>query len=312
MSSQPDRAPVLPGLVLIILISLVWGLNWPSMRTAVAEISPWSFRAVCLIVGTSTLLMIAVVRRTSLRVSKDEILPLIAVGLFNVAAYHLLTAFGLTKIEAGRGVILGFTFPLWSVLFGAFILKERITPARAVALVLGLGGMALLIGPEITKVGGSPLGGMLLIGSAISWAVATMIVKSRTWKVEMNVLVTWQVVIGCVPVLAGALYFEPIPDFTLVSDKALIALFYSSAIAVAVGQTLWFRMLRTMPSAVASIGTLATPVVGVWSSALLLGEAIGWREVAALVLVVCGLALVLVGAQGWATIRRFFARSPSQ
>jgi drug/metabolite transporter (DMT)-like permease len=57
----------------------------------------------------------------------------------------------------------------------------------------------------------------------------------------------------------------------------------------------WFRALEILPASVASIGTLAVPVVGVASSALLIGETLGLAEIAAMVCVVLALALALLG-----------------
>jgi drug/metabolite transporter (DMT)-like permease len=55
----------------------------------------------------------------------------------------------------------------------------------------------------------------------------------------------------------------------------------------------WFKVVSLFPATIASIGALVTPVIGRGSSALLLGEPIGWREVAALGLVLSAVALVI-------------------
>ena len=59
----PDKDP-LPrqGILLIVMLAFMWGLNWPAMRVAVAEISPWTFRAICLAVGTITLFGVSLAR----------------------------------------------------------------------------------------------------------------------------------------------------------------------------------------------------------------------------------------------------------
>ncbi len=307
--SSPRAAPhPLAGVALIVALAFIWGFNWPSMRAAVLEISPWTFRAVCLAVGTSMLFAIALAGGGRLRVPRREILPLIALGLLNVAAFHLLTAFGLTMIGAGRGVILGFTFPLWTVLLGVFVLSERLNRRCAAALLCGLGAMALLLGPEVTTVGRTPLGGLLLIGSAIAWAAATVLFKMRRWTLAAREMAAWQVLIGAVPVIIGAFLFGPAPDFSGVSARGLIGLVYSSVIAVSLGQWVWFRILEIMPASVASISSLAVPVIGVFASAALLGEAIGWRETAALALVLLALYLVLIGRETVAALRGLIGR----
>lgn len=292
------------GLLLILLLGVIWGCNWPAIRVAVQEISPWAFRAICLGVGSATLFCVSLLRGMRLTVPRGEILPLIFVGIANVTAYHMLTAFGLTMIEAGRGVILAFTFPLWSVLFGAVILRERLTPGRIVALALGLGAMGLLLGPEIGAVGRAPLGGLLLVGSAVAWAAATMAFKVVKWTMGARELAAWQVLIGGLPIIAVAVVIEPMPDFAALSGPAIVGLIYASFIAVSFGQWIWFQVLEIMPSGAASISTLAVPIVGVFSSALLIGEPLGWRELVALLLVCSALAMVLVGRDGLAALRR--------
>ncbi len=301
--ADAGRLPIV-GIVLILLLGFIWGINWPSMRAVVIEISPWTFRAICLGVGAATLFGVSVLRGMRLSVPRTEIVPLIFIGLLNVTAYHLFSAFGLSMMEASRGVILGFTFPLWSVLFGAVILHERLTPGRIVALLFGFGAMALLLGPEFAGLGRTPWGGLLLIASAISWAAATMCFKLFKWTLASGELAAWQLLIGAMPVIVAALVIDPLPDFSGVSTGALIALVYSSVIAVSFGQWIWFRILQIMPTAVASISTLAVPVIGVIAAALLLGEVVGWREFTALALVSAALAIVLVGRSGWQALKR--------
>jgi drug/metabolite transporter (DMT)-like permease len=303
--SSTDSLP-LSNILLVLLLGVMWGVNWPAIRVSVLEIEPWTFRTICLGAGASVLVVVALARRSSLRVPRGEILPLIGVGLLNVTAYHLLTAYGLTMMDAGRGTILTFTFPLWSVLLGTIVLKERITRERFAALVLGLSAMALLIGPGIGAVGQSPVGGMLLIAAAIVWACATLLMKSRRWSIGSIAMATWQLIIGFVPIAIGTLFIGEPPDFSTLSTQAWVGLIYGSAIAVGFGQWIWFRILQTTPSAVASLSTLAVPIVGVFSAGWLLDEQIGWRELTALLLVVLSLFLVLIGRDGTRAILRVF------
>lgn len=294
----------LAGIALIGLLALIWGLNWPAMRAAVLEISPWSFRAICLTVASVVLFGISFAGGGRMRVPRREIGPLLLVAFLNVTAWHLLTAFGLSMMASTRGILLGFTFPVWSVLIGTIVLRERLTPGRIVALLLGVGAMAILLGPEITRVGGAPLGGILLICAAIVWALATIALKMFRWTLAARELAAWQVLIGGAPVVVGAMFFGSWTGFGTLSAKAVIGLVYSSVIAASIGQWVWFQILRLMPASVASISTLAIPVVGVFAGGLLLGEPVGWRELTALALVLGALSIVLVGGRGLDALRR--------
>jgi drug/metabolite transporter (DMT)-like permease len=173
--------------------------------------------------------------------------------------------------------------------------------------VLGLGAMALLIGPDLAVMGRSPVGGLLLVAAAIAWACATLLMKSRRWSIGSMEMATWQLIIGFVPIAVGTVFVGKAPDFGTLSAAAWTGLIYGSAVAVGFGQWIWFRILQTTPSAVASLSTLVVPIVGVFSAAWLLGEQTGWRELTALCLVVSSLFLVLIGREGVRAIRRLLA-----
>ena len=307
VGAADSRVPA-AGIALVVLLAFLWGLNWPAIRVSVQEISPWTFRAICLTVATLVLVGMSLVRRARLTFTRRELGPLILVALLNVTAWHLLTAFGLTVMEASRGILLAFSFPVWSVLLGRVLLRERLTPGRLAGLALGVAAMALLMGPELMRVGGTPLGGTLLIGAAVVWALATMLVKRFTWTIGSLEFAWWQLAFGGIPIVIGALLLDAPTDFGALSTKAWVGLIYASTIASALGQWVWFQILRLMPAAVASISTLAIPVVGVFSGGLLLGESVTWRELTALALVLSALAVVMVGGHGLAAIRRMLGR----
>ena len=138
---------------------------------------------------------------------------------------------------------------------------------------------------------------------AISWAAATVMFKLIKWTIPSGAIAAWQLLIGGVPVLAAALLFAPAPEFSALSAEAVISIVYASVIAVSFGQWIWFRILRILPASVAAISTLAVPVVGVFASAVLIGERVSWMELTALALVVAALWIVLVGRTGLDAMR---------
>src|SRR5206468_3778928 len=130
------------------------------------------------------------------------------ITLFNVAAWNVLAVYGLTFMESGRAAILAYTFPVWGVLLGVWVLREPVTGSRLAGVVLGVLGMLVLLGDEIHAVGRSPTGALLLIASAISWAVSTAIMKR--WPVDLPTtsFTGWQMLLALVPILFGAMLFE--------------------------------------------------------------------------------------------------------
>ena len=197
-------------------------------------------------------------------------------------------------MPAGRASIIAFTMPVWAALLGALILGERITVYKVAGLVLGVAALAVLIGPDLVALSAAPAGALFMLGAALSWATGTVLFKKYDWDSPVSALIGWQLLIGLAVILPGALILEPAPDLTALSAKVWIALLYLFALPMIFCQWAFFKVVRMFPAAIASIGTLAVPVIGVYSSALILGEIVGWREVVSMALTCAALTAVMV------------------
>jgi drug/metabolite transporter (DMT)-like permease len=281
------------GILLLISLSIFWGVAWPAIKISVSEIPPWTFRTYCLVFSGIGVLVLAKALGFRLRLPLEELKPLCFVALFNITGWHLFSAHGVLRMNASRAVIIAFTMPLWATLLSGIILKERITPARVFALVIGLGGLASLIWPQLKSVGAAPVGVMFMLGAAMSWAVGTVLIKRVSWKTPTTVLTGWQLLLGSIPIVIGALLLEPAGASFDISLSALMALAYIIAFPMLYCQWAYFSLVRIFPASIAAISTLAIPVVGVFSSAIILNEPVGLNEGLALILVITALAMVL-------------------
>jgi drug/metabolite transporter (DMT)-like permease len=284
------------GPVVVVAVMAVWGVNWPMMKLAVAEIPPWSFRVASVYAAGLTLLLIAALRGERLRLAPSRIVPLLGVGMFAVTGWHMLTAYGVMMMGSGRAAIIAFTMPVWAALLGAVVLKERVDRRRGAALALGTAGMALLIATDIARVGAAPFGAFLILAAAVAWAVGIVLTRAVDWGIGTIALTGWQLVIGGLPILLLWPLIEGVPDLAGVTWRAWGALGFVTFVALVFCYTAHVQIVRTLPAALAALSTLVIPIAGVASSALLLGEPVGWPELAALVFVLASMRLVLVPA----------------
>jgi drug/metabolite transporter (DMT)-like permease len=295
---MPDGARTrvpLRGLLLLATLTLLWGANWPAMKVALREIPPLTFRTFCLVTGALGLLALARARGYRLAIPRREWRPLGLAALFNITAWHLLSAYGLTLIQAGRAAIIAYTMPLWTVLLGRLLLGEALTRARLLALGLGLSGMAVLVAPDIGAVWDAPVGALLVLGAALSWAAGTIVMKSFRWTTPTVLLTGWQVALGALPIVVATLLLDRPPSLEALSPESLAGTLYAAVVGILICHYLWFSIVEILPAAIAALATLGIPIVGVWSSALLLGEPVGAGELLALALVLPAVALVLFG-----------------
>jgi drug/metabolite transporter (DMT)-like permease len=224
---------------------------------------------------------------------RDQWGRLALTALFNVTLWNVLIAYGLTLLPAGRSVILAYTMPLWVVLMSSFTLGERLTPRRVLGITLGMGGMLLLIVRELGALRAAPLGAALVIAAALSWAVGTILLKRYPTRMPTTSFTGWQLLIGGVPIVLGALLLDQ-QRWHPLSAQAAFAFAYNVVVAFVLCYWAWYKLVATASAIVSAIGSLLIPVVGVFSSMLVLGERPSLAEYLALALVIAALATVLL------------------
>ena len=297
-SSSPataQHATPVSGLLLVGILALVWGCNWPVLKIGVSELPPLTFRAASLPFAGIGLLIVARLSGDSIAIPRALWGRVAMLALFNIAAWNALIVFGVQQMPAGRSAILAFTLPIWSVLFSLVLLHEPLSRRKIIGLVLGISGMAVLLGEDIQHLQRSPAGALFILGAAISWAFGTVLL--RRWKppLPQNTLTGWMLVLGWMPIAVLVPFFDSQPLLTLatMSGTAWFAVLYNIFLAGTLAHWAWFTMARTLPVAVSSLSSLPVPVVGVLSGMIFLGEQPGPSEFIALGLVLASLAAVM-------------------
>ena len=283
------------ALVLLALLTFAWGVNWPMLKIVLSEMAPLHFRTWCLMGGAAGLFAIAAARRQRLGVPRGQWQRLILVTLFNVTAWNVLVAYGVSLMDSGRASILGFTMPVWGVLLGRWFFGEALTARRVLALALGMAGMAFLLGGELGAAGRSPLGAALMLAAAALWAVGVVLIKR--WQqlgMSATVFTAWQLLLGGVPILLAVPFEDGSFSLAKLSAGPLFALAYNVGVAFIFSYWAWTRVVTTLPVVVSSLSTLVVPVVGVFSGMLILHEHPYWTDFAALGLVLTAVTTVLL------------------
>lgn len=272
-------------------LTFAWGFNWTAMKVALAEFTPWIFRSLCITFGSILLFGVAYASGNNLRVAKSLWGKLAVLAFFNVTCWNMMIAFGLMMIPSGRAAILAFTMPVWSVPLSAWLLGERITARKVGALLLGMTGMALLIGEDLMVLGRAPLGALLALGAAFTWAIGTVLQKRWPLGLEMGTFTAWTMFLGGVPIIFGTFIFE-YDAWRPVGTAAYLALGYNIVVAFAFAYWAWFKIASAVSVTVSSISVLSVPIVGVVSGFVFLGERPSLQEYTALVCVVLAVLAV--------------------
>ncbi len=290
-SARPDAT----GLGLLVATTLGWGLNWPAMKLLIADLPVLTTRSMAGALGLLVLTAVALARRESLAVPPRLWPRLVVAALLNVTAWMGLASFSLLWLAAAEATIVCYTMPVWASLMAWAVLGEKPGRARLIGLALALSGLGLLVLGQGVAVGLDKAPGVAFgLGSALLFALGTVITKRWPLGLPPTSAAAWQVGLGILPLGLLALAFdEAHPGAISPRDWALLA--YGGVFALGLCYLTWFAALRRLPASLASLGTLLTPMVGVASAAFFLGEPFGWREAAALTLTLSGVAFAVRG-----------------
>ena len=299
MSARPGTAAhhELPAasLMLVVVLSLTWGTNWPVLKMGVTELAPLTFRAATIGLAGVALLLVPLLSGESIRVERKLWPRVITLSLVNITSWSALIVYGVQQLPAGRSAILAYTMPIWGVLFSLWLLHEPLSWRKLVGLALGVGGMAILLGEEIVNLRRAPIGSLLVIGASISWGFGTVLLRRWALPLSQTTLSGWMMTLGWIPIAIAAPIVDPHAwsSLSTMSGTAWFAVLYNIFISGAVANWAWFRMARTLPVVVSSLSSLPVPVVGVFSGMLILGERPGAGEFVALALVLASLVAVM-------------------
>jgi drug/metabolite transporter (DMT)-like permease len=302
-AEAPPAAAPARSWAAIPLVSLLWGMNWPTLGLALREVPPWTLRAITLGGAGVVLLTLNLLRGRSLRVPRDEWHLVLAFTLLYVVLQNLFISFGQLLAPSGRMAIVTFTMPIWTTLLAALCLRERLTRARVVSVVFCALGLIALAGPAIQT--GTHWGWLLALGAAWCWAISMILIKRFPVTASPLAVATWQLVIGGACMSVGMLAFDGSPLDRTISVTAAIATIYN-IVSQCISQVIWFDALGRLPAALAALGVLLVPPVAMLGSMLLLREVPTLLDVVGLVLITCASATVQIP---WSTAWRKLLRS---
>jgi drug/metabolite transporter (DMT)-like permease len=295
-TTAAGRPSLARALAPIAVLTLVWGCNWPILKIGVTDLAPLTFRALTLPFAAIGLLAVAQLSGDGIRIPRVWWSRVAVLALLNIAGWNGFVLFGVQQLPAGRSAILAYTMPLWATAIATVVLHEPLGKRKLTGLVLGITGMAILIGDEFRAMSKAPFGVAMILAAALTWAFGTVLLRKWRPPLPQNTLTGWMMIIGWLPIAFLAPFFDSQPlvvELRSLSARGWFAIAYNIFLAGTVAHWAWFHLARTLPVAVSSLSSLPVPVVGVFAGIVVLGEKPGPQEWIALTLVVIALFIVL-------------------
>jgi len=279
--------------LLLILLTVSWGFNWPIMKIAVRDFPPLTFRTVSMIGGLPAIWRAARMQGASLAIPKGKLTDIIKLAIPNMLIWHFFIILGVKMLSSGRAAILGYTMPVWAVLSGVLFFGERPTRAAWVGIGCALAGALLLMSSEIEKLSGQPLGSVLVLIAAAGWGYGTVLMKRTKIDMPTTSLTFWMLALTTLAMLIAS-YVREHAGWRMPTFTEWGAILYNALIIFGFAHVVWFKLARTLPPVVSSLSVMMIPVLGVFSGAWMLNETPRWQDYAAMALIFTAMSTVLL------------------
>ena len=284
-------------LLLALLVIVVWGLNFVVIKVGLHGMPP-------MLMGALRFLLAAFPAILFVRRPQVPLRWMLAYGMtISVGQFAFLFYAMYVGMPAGLASLVLQSQAFFTLFFAALFLGERLRGSNLFGLLVAASGL-VLIGLQ----GGQAMtlaGFALTIAAASMWALGNVVTR-KLGKVNLVGLVVWGSLIPPLPFLALSLWLEG-PELISQSLRSLgldslLVLAYLAFGATILGYGLWSRLLSRYPASQVAPFSLLVPVVGISSSALLLGERLGSMQMAGAALVMVGLLINVWGGRlldGW-------------
>jgi drug/metabolite transporter (DMT)-like permease len=284
--STRNAAVLLGGVV------LAWGTNWPVTKLIVHDVTPLWATAIRCMIAAATLAPMLWAQGAFIVPKRGDLPVVFCTSILHLAAFSALVAAGLQFVPAGRAIVLGYTTPIWVAIGAAMLLSEPITRYRALGIVFGLAGLAVIFNPQ--TLGWSDrqalFGSGLILLAAFCWAGNIVYVRAHQWISTPFQLVFWQVLLAAVLLSLIAGIAEGPPHIAWTGRLATLML-YSGIVCTAFANWAMTMVNRSLPAVTTSLCLLATPLLGILSATAILNEPLEPSLFLAMALIIGGIAL---------------------
>lgn len=280
----------------LILVTLIWGLNFPVMKLGSHYLTPLSFAAWRFFLGALCLLPLAVKRQGKPWHSGRDFWPLFLLGFLQTTIMGGAVHLGISMVNSGITSVVLYSYPFFFTFLAFLLLREPLTGKQMAGLIIGFAGLILVVDPWKMHPTNAELTGILvLLGGSIGWSLATVYLKVAFKTRDKLVATTYQMFYGSLVLLLVAAFADHGLRFSWAAP-GLGTILYTAFLASALVFAILLTIQARYPASQTSVYLFLVPVFGVLFSSLLLGEKLTLNLLLGLALIATGIITVNLGA----------------
>jgi len=272
-------------------LGLIWGSSFLWIKIAVQEMGPNTLVAYRVLFGLLFGIVVVLFQRAKWPSTFKEWLPLLVLGLTNIAIPFFLISWGEQVIDSGVASILDATVPLFTILVAHFLLHDdKMTVPKVLGLLMGFAGVVVLMSKDIGASSGSLLGQAAVIIASVFYAASSIIARKYTEDTpaifrSVGPLVSATAVMW----LATFVVESPVKVPTL--PLIWVALLWLGILGSGFAFILLYYLIHEIGPTRATMVTYLFPLSGVTLGVLFLHEQLTWQVATGAVLIILSLVV---------------------
>lgn len=280
----------------LLMVVFLWGVNSVSIKYLTQFFPPVLLAAVRLVLASAFLFIFFFCTNKKRLLPRASWAPTAGVSLFCIFLHQIALTTGLKETSGTHAILILGLGPLFTMIFAAVFLKEKIFLPQALGLLSGFLGVLLVVSGK-SQSGSTLLGDGITAIAAITFSIGSLFVKKAVCNSSSLAVTTYSHLFAAGGLATSAAFLYTGADFPAdLGILPVLVLLFSSFMSTAVGALLWNQSIHKAGASTASLFQNGSPVIGILASAAFLGEELLWQYFISLVLVVGG---VILGTGIW-------------
>ena len=266
---------------LLLLMALIWGVNFSIVKFATEVMTPLAFTGLRVMLAAVVLITFALARGGKFP-TRREILTLMALGMLGNGLYQIFFVEGLARTKVGNAALIVAATPAFIAIISRVGGIERVSRRVHAGIALSLAGVIIVVLGSARSSSGTAtlLGTLLVFCGTLCWTAFTVMLQPYARRIDPIKLSAFTMLGGCIPLLIVTPKALLATHWSEVGLAAWGAVFYASVISMGVAYLFWYRGLRVLGPTRTAVYSNLQPVIAIIVAWIFLHESpTAWQGV---------------------------------
>ncbi|WP_338232624.1 DMT family transporter [Companilactobacillus muriivasis] len=261
------------GSIELSIAAVIWGAMFVVVKIIVDEVHPIQLVWLEYLISLVFLIGYSVIKGEKWHINWPDLRLIFWIGIIGNTISLVAQEMGTGLSNAQTGSVITSTIPAFMIIFGWLILKEPLDKVKVFSVLIAILGVVMIVGLKMTG-SNVVLGVILLILTAITWALMSVLIKKvKTYSsLQITIMSTVVAVVCLTPFILSDL--SSLTSINFAEPKVILSLLYIGAVSTAVAYVMWNKGLKVISASSSGLFYLIQPIVGSFLGWLLLGEQI--------------------------------------